>query len=77
MTTKETQEPGRKFKVSLGEQDSRHLKEIAAKLGVNESDVMRKGLQLMALYAKTKEDKTGESSLVLKEGNESKQLMIL
>ena len=77
MTEKEAQGQGRKFKVSLGEQDSRHLKEIAENLGVSESEVMRKGLQLMALYAKTKEDKTGESSLVLKEGSESKELMIL
>jgi len=75
MTERESQ--GRKFKVSLGEQDSRHLKEIASRLGVNESEVMRKGLQLMALYAKTKADTTGESSLVLKEGDQSKQLMIL
>lgn len=68
---------GRKFKVSLGDQDSKSLKEIADALGISESEVIRKGLQLMALYQKTKEDETGESALVLKEGDKNRELMIL
>lgn len=68
---------GRKFKVSLGVQDSKSLKDIADALGISESEVVRKGLQLMALYQKTKEDETGESALVLKEGEKNRELMIL
>ena len=73
----EHQNQPRKFKVSLGAQDSKYLKEIAEQLGINESEVMRKGLQLMALYAKTRLDDSGETALVLKEGQKSKELLVI
>ena len=68
---------GRKFKVSLNESDSNDLKSIADQLGINESDVMRKGLQLMALYAKTKSDDNEDSGLILKQGDVSRELLII
>ena len=71
------QASARKFKVSLGERDSKHLKEIASQLGMSESEVMRKGLQLMALYAQTHQDETGESGLILKQGDEDTKILVV
>lgn len=65
----------RKFKVGLSDQDSQYLKEIAEKLGVSESEVIRKGLQLMALYAKTRDAE--DSALVLREGTKDQELLVL
>ena len=43
----------RQFRVNLSQKDSEYLKEIAKELDLTESEVIRKGLKLMALYAKT------------------------
>jgi hypothetical protein len=69
--------PQRKFRVSLSEQDSKYLKEIAEQLGINESEVMRKGLQLMALYASTKKEPNEDKSLILKQGEKEQELLVL
>ena len=65
----------RKFKVTLGSQDSVGLKDIAVKLGITESEVMRKGLQLMALYVETKDQENGQ--LVIKSGKEQQETRIV
>lgn len=41
-----------KWEINLCKKDSEHLEEIAKQLGLTESEVIRKGLKLMALYAK-------------------------
>jgi hypothetical protein len=65
----------RKFRVSLSQNDSEYLAEIAQKLGTTESDVIRKGLKLMALYVQT--DKEPNKALVFKEGDDEKKVMII
>jgi hypothetical protein len=64
----------RKFKLSLGSHDSYDLKRIAEELGLTESEVMRKGLQLMALYAQTRQEK---SQLVVKNDEKDQELRIV
>jgi hypothetical protein len=56
----------RRFKITIEGQDSESLKEIASALKIDESEVLRKGLQLLALYAKTKNPEN-EMSLILRE----------
>ncbi|GEM_PF-1187330 len=41
---------------TLGPKSSKELQKIAKKLGITEADVLRKGMLVMALYAKFKED---------------------
>ncbi|MEL6879079.1 MAG: hypothetical protein AAFP09_01035 [Cyanobacteria bacterium J06607_10] len=65
----------RKFKVSLGTQDSIGLKDIAKKLGISESDVMRKGLQLMALYVETQEAENGQ--FLIRRGDREQETRIV
>ncbi len=62
----------RKFRVNLSEQDSEYLKEIAAKMNTSESEVIRKGLKLIALYA---EDK--ENELILKNEKKGDQTLVI
>jgi len=65
----------RQFRVNLSNKDSEALKHIADKLGVNESEVIRKGLQLMTLYAKTRD--TENSAIIYQEGDKSKEIMVI
>ncbi|MFB2772780.1 hypothetical protein ACE1AT_26435 [Pelatocladus sp. BLCC-F211] len=69
----------RSVKVSLNEKASEDLREIATELGISESEVLRKGLAVMGLYAKLKEKekKSGESTaLLLKEGDTTRELIL-
>jgi hypothetical protein len=43
----------KQIRVGLSEKDSENLREIADKLGIPELEVIRKGLELLTLYAKT------------------------
>ncbi|MBE9051004.1 hypothetical protein IQ243_11355 [Nostocales cyanobacterium LEGE 11386] len=62
----------RKFRVNLSEKDSEYLKEIAQKMNTSESEVIRKGLKLIALYA---EDQ--ENSLILKNEKSGDQTLVI
>ncbi|MBN3905160.1 MAG: hypothetical protein HWQ35_00785 [Nostoc sp. NMS1] len=62
----------RKFRVNLSEKDSEYLKEIAEKMNTSESEVIRKGLKLIALYA---EDE--ENSLILKNEKSGDQTLVI
>ncbi|BDI18563.1 MULTISPECIES: hypothetical protein [Nostoc] len=62
----------RKFRVNLSEKDSEYLKEIAQKMNTSESEVIRKGLKLIALYA---EDE--ENSLILKNEKSGDQTLVI
>ena len=46
----------RKFRVKLSESDSEHLKAISEQIAIPESETIRRGLQLMALFSKMTED---------------------
>lgn len=66
-------------KVNLNEKATSDLKVVAEQLGIPETEVLRKGLALMELYAalKRKELETGErSGILLREGTETRELLI-
>ena len=65
----------RQFRVNLSQKDSEYLKEIAKELDLTESEVIRKGLKLMALFAKTETEK--DTQLILQKGNEQRPLLIV
>lgn len=64
----------RKFRVNLNEKDSQYLKDIARELNLTESDVIRKGLKLMALYSKAESEGNG---LLIKKGDEEQPIVII
>ncbi|WP_287128354.1 hypothetical protein [Candidatus Cyanaurora vandensis] len=65
---------GRSVKLNLSEQGSQDLKEVAQSLGLTETEVLRKGLQLVGLYTKIKKDKSG--ALLLKHGDTTSELIL-
>lgn len=65
----------RSFKFNLTEKGSEDLKKLANELGITETEVLRKGLTLMSLYAKLKKD--NRSGFFLKEGDDMQELLIL
>ncbi len=66
----------RKFKFSLNQSDSERLKDIATKLGMTESDVLRRGLKLMSLYASTEKDEKIKITIQNQEGD-SKEVLVI
>ena len=64
----------RQFRVNLSQKDSEYLKEIAKELDLTESEVIRKGLKLMALYAKIEREE--DAQLILQKGREQRPLLI-
>ena len=66
-------------KVNLNEKASSDLEAVADQLGIPATEVLRKGLAIMELYAslKKKEQQTGErAGILLREGGETKELLI-
>lgn len=66
-------------KVNLNEKATTDLRTVSEQLGIPETEVLRKGLALMELYAslKRREQKTGErSGILLREGDETKELLL-
>ena len=64
----------RQFQITLSQKDSEYLKEIAKYLDLTESEVIRKGLKLMALYAKIEREE--DAQLILQKGREQRPLLI-
>ena len=64
----------RQFQITLSQKDSEYLKEIAKYLDLTESEVIRKGLKLMALYAKIEREE--DTQLILQKGREQRPLLI-
>ena len=62
------------WEINLCKKDSEHLEEIAKQLGLTESEVIRKGLKLMALYAKTQTEK--DVKLIIQRGDKQSQIVI-
>jgi hypothetical protein len=65
----------RPVKVNLSDRASDELKRIAQELDVSESEVLRKGLALMKVYADAHKMHS-DPKLMLKEGNELRELII-
>jgi predicted transcriptional regulator len=59
----------------LDEKASQALKSIAKDLGISESEVLRKGLIVMGLYAKLKKEKN--KGLLLKDGENIRELILV
>lgn len=66
--------PARKFRVNLSEKDSNYLRDIAKELNLTESDVIRKGLKLMALYSKAESE---GNELLIKKGDKEQPVVII
>ncbi len=66
----------RQFKINLTSEDSQYLKQIADQLGVSESEVIRKGLKLMSLYAKSK-DPDKQSAIIFRDGENHREILVL
>ena len=64
----------RQFQINLSQKDSEYLKKIAKDLDLTESEVIRKGLKLMALYAKIEREE--DAQLILQKGREQRPLLI-
>lgn len=58
------------FFLTFGQKDSESLKGIADQLGIDESEVIRKALRLMALYAKK------DCQLIIRKGEEQRAIAI-
>lgn len=66
----------RTVKVNLNESASVELRAIAEELGIPETEVLRKGLLLMRLYTDLKRDKENPGSLLLKDEDGVRELVI-
>ena len=64
----------RQFQINLSQKDSEYLKKIAKDLDLTESEIIRKGLKLMALYAKIEREE--DTQLILQKGREQRPLLI-
>jgi hypothetical protein len=64
----------RAIKVNLSDQASEDLKAVARDLGMTETEILRKGLLVMGLYAKLKKENRG--ALLLQDGETTRELLI-
>ena len=64
----------RSLKVNLSEQASAKLKQMAAELGVSETEVLRKGLYLLAVYTEATKQK---GKLVIKQGGTDREIIVV
>jgi len=64
----------RSLKVNLSEQASKDLKEVARTLSLSEAEVLRKGLLIMGLYAKIREQ---DGALLIRDQQGAEQRLVL
>ncbi len=57
---------------SLDKEDAQSLQKIAEKLGISESEVIRKGLQIMSIVAKYRDGSQPPSLLIHRKDEEGK-----
>lgn len=65
----------RSIRITLNEQASENLRQIADELGISETEVMRRGLNVMSLYASIKKDKSG--ALIIEQGDKQRELLLV
>jgi|GEM_PF-3108195 len=73
--SKDTRKKGKQIKVTLATADANFVTEIAAKLGITEAEVLRKGVKLMNLYADIY-DKP-DSKLVIETATTKQDILVL
>lgn len=60
----------KQYKITFSGKDLKCLEKMSQQLGVSKSEFIRKGLKLIALYAKE------DSQLILQKGGDQKQIII-
>lgn len=64
----------KQFLIEFDENTYEHIKEISQQLNLSESEVIRKGLKFIALYAKTQTEK--DVKLIVQRGGKQSRLVI-
>ena len=64
----------KQYKITFSGKDLEHLEEMCQQLGVSKSEFIRKGLKLMALYAKTQTEK--DTWLIIEKDGNQRQITI-
>ncbi|MEM9274797.1 MAG: hypothetical protein AAGA80_17820 [Cyanobacteria bacterium P01_F01_bin.143] len=65
----------KQVKVTVSQSDAAFLSSIAEKLGISEAEVLRKGVKLMNLYAKTYDQP--DTKLVLETADTKQDILVL
>jgi hypothetical protein len=62
------------IKISISGKSSEHLEEISQQLNLSKTEIIRKGLKFMALYAKSQAEK--DTRLILEKNGDQKEIII-
>ena len=73
---------GKQIVVTFNTEDTEFLEQVAEDLKISSSEVIRRGLRLMSIYAETKPNderkpKEPKPILILKDGDEEKTIMVI
>ena len=64
----------KQYKITFSGKDLERLEKMSQQLGVSKSEFIRKGLTLIALYAKTQTEK--DIKLIIEKGDKQSQITI-
>jgi hypothetical protein len=64
----------KQFQIEFSGESSEHLEEISQQLNLSGAEIIRKGLKLMALYAKSQAEK--DTRLILEKKGDQKEIII-
>lgn len=64
----------KQYKITFSGKDLERIKEMSKQLGVSKSELIRKGLKFIALYAKTQTEK--DTRLILEKDGNQRQIII-
>jgi hypothetical protein len=64
----------KQFQIEFSGESSEHLEEISQQLNLSGAEIIRKGLKLMALYAKSQAEK--DTRLILEKNGDQKEIII-
>jgi hypothetical protein len=62
--------------LTINDKDFKRLELIAKKLGIETTDVIIRGLQLMLLYYKTKKEQDNKSLFLIRNCKEEKEILV-
>jgi hypothetical protein len=64
----------KQFQIEFSGKSSEHLEEISQQLNLSKTEIIRKGLKFMALYAKSQAEK--DTRLILEKNGDQKEIII-
>jgi hypothetical protein len=64
----------KQFQIEFNGKSSKHLEEISQQLNLSKTEIIRKGLKFMALYAKSQAEK--DTRLILEKNGDQKEIII-